>query len=180
MSGKALQNLKALKVLAAGERVTFRARVLRFWEAGGLRMCLVGDASALTRVEIGEVRVQEDENYQFRNAVIRGAGTVHRWTNGAPLCRSTTMSPFRKMRSTLSARSRSCPAYNGRGGGKPDGYRPGGIRHRKTETANDGYSSLMLARTRSINSGVTSTRPWTFACSWAFLMSSYSVSPRTT
>ena len=71
MSGKALQNLKALKVLAAGERVTFRARVLRFWEAGGLRMCLVGDASALTRVEIGEVRVQEDENYQFRNAVVR-------------------------------------------------------------------------------------------------------------
>jgi hypothetical protein len=71
MSGKALEHLKALKAFAAGERVTFRARVLRFWEVGGLRMCLVGDDSSLSRVEIGEAIVEEGKSYEFRNAVVR-------------------------------------------------------------------------------------------------------------
>lgn len=71
MSPRPLEDLKALKTCAEGERVTFRARVLRVWEAGGLRMCLVGDSSALTRVEIGATPVQEAKSYEFRNAVVR-------------------------------------------------------------------------------------------------------------
>lgn len=71
MSAQALANLRALKDCSAGQRVTFQARVLRLWDVGGLRMCLVGDDSALTRVEIGEARVQEAESYEFQVAVIR-------------------------------------------------------------------------------------------------------------
>ena len=71
MSPKVLENLKALKAFATGERVTFKARVLRFWEVGGLRMCLVGDDSALTRVEIGKATVEEGKSYEFRKAVVR-------------------------------------------------------------------------------------------------------------
>jgi len=71
MSARALENLRALKDCSGGERVTFQALVLRLWDVGGLRMCLVGDDSALTRVEIGEVRVQEAKSYEFRDAVVR-------------------------------------------------------------------------------------------------------------
>ena len=71
MSARTLENPQALKAFATGERVTFRARVMRFWEVGGLCMSLVGDASALSRVEIGEAKVQEGKSYEFRNAVVR-------------------------------------------------------------------------------------------------------------
>src|SRR5438128_12037362 len=71
MSARALENLRALKDCSGGERVTFQARVLRFWEVGGLRMCLVGDDSALTRVEIGKATVEEAKSYEFRKAVVR-------------------------------------------------------------------------------------------------------------
>ncbi len=71
MSGRALENLQALKDYRSAERVSFRAHVLRFWEVGGLRMCLVGDASALTRVELGEVAVDEGNSYEFCNALVR-------------------------------------------------------------------------------------------------------------
>jgi len=71
MNGRSLANLKALKDCEEGDRVTFRARVLRLWEIGGLRMCLVGDESALTRVEIGQAAVGEDESYEFHNMAVR-------------------------------------------------------------------------------------------------------------
>ena len=71
MSAQALDNLRALKDCSAGQRVTFQARVLRLWDVGGLRMCLVADNSALTRVEIGDARVQEAESYEFQDAVSR-------------------------------------------------------------------------------------------------------------
>jgi len=71
MSARALQQLKALKAVAPGDRVTFRARVMRLWQIGGLRMCLVGDASALMRVEIGGATVEVRKSYEFRNAVVR-------------------------------------------------------------------------------------------------------------
>ena len=64
-------NVRATKQVAEGERVTFRAKVLRFWEVGGLRMCLVGDASGLTRVELGDARVLEGASYQFRDAAVK-------------------------------------------------------------------------------------------------------------
>lgn len=63
-----LNNVKATKACAPGERVSFRARVLRLWEIGGLRMCLVGDASGLTRVELGDARVEQGRSYEFRSA----------------------------------------------------------------------------------------------------------------
>ncbi len=71
MNARNLENLKALKACADGERVTFRARVLRLWEVGGLRMCLVGDESALMRVEIGEAALREGGSYRFGEAVVR-------------------------------------------------------------------------------------------------------------
>ena len=72
MSGtKLLPNVKGLKSCAAGDRVTFRAKALRFWEVGGLRMALVGDESALTRIEIGDADVDEGRSYEFRNALVR-------------------------------------------------------------------------------------------------------------
>jgi hypothetical protein len=71
MSARKLHTLKELKLRADGERVTFLAYVLRLWEVGGLRMCLVGDESALTRVELGEAAIDEGKSYEFRNAVVR-------------------------------------------------------------------------------------------------------------
>jgi len=71
MNARNLENLRALKACADGERVTFRVRVLRLWEVGGLRMCLAGDESALMRVEIGEAALREGESYRFVDAVVR-------------------------------------------------------------------------------------------------------------
>jgi len=70
MTPRPLDNLKALKACAAGDRVTFRARVLRFWEIGGLRMCLVGDESALTRIDIDESTLEPDCSYEFRDLIV--------------------------------------------------------------------------------------------------------------
>jgi hypothetical protein len=64
----ALATVKATKECAPGERVSFRAQVLRLWEVGGLRMCLAGDASGLTRVELGSAQVQDGRSYEFRDA----------------------------------------------------------------------------------------------------------------
>jgi hypothetical protein len=66
-----LRDVKATKVCQAGERVTFRAKVLRLWEVGGLRMCLVGDESGLTRVELGHAEVVDGASYEFRDAEVR-------------------------------------------------------------------------------------------------------------
>ena len=66
-----VENVKALKECRAGERVTFRGRALRVWKMGGLRMCLVGDESALTRVELGEAGVEPGRSYEFRDTLVR-------------------------------------------------------------------------------------------------------------
>jgi len=66
-----LGSVKHIKTCREGDRVSFRARVLRVWEVGGLRMCLVGDESALTRVELGKATVQVGRSYEFRDALVR-------------------------------------------------------------------------------------------------------------
>jgi hypothetical protein len=71
MKAARMTTLKELKSCAEGDRVTFRARVLRLWEVGGLRMCLVGDESALTRIELDETAIEEGRSYEFRDAVVR-------------------------------------------------------------------------------------------------------------
>jgi hypothetical protein len=63
--------VKSTKDRPAGERMTFRAKVLRLWEVGGLRMCLVGDATGLTRVELGGVEVEDGASYEFRDAAVK-------------------------------------------------------------------------------------------------------------
>jgi len=63
--------VKELKSLASGEEAAFRARVLRLWEVGDLRMALVGDESGLTRVELGAAAVEEGCSYEFRRAAVR-------------------------------------------------------------------------------------------------------------
>jgi hypothetical protein len=69
--GTNVANVKDTKAAAAGERVSFRAKALRVWETGGLRMCLAGDASGLTRVEVGQADVCEGGSYEFRDATVR-------------------------------------------------------------------------------------------------------------
>jgi hypothetical protein len=71
MTAPVLESLQELKVLGDGERVIFRARVLRFWEVGGLRMALVGDETALVRVEIGDASLDEGWSYEFRHALVK-------------------------------------------------------------------------------------------------------------
>lgn len=71
MIAQSLTDLKSLKACRARDRVTFRARVLRFWEIGGLRMCLVGDRSALTRIDVGTISIETDRSYEFRNLLVR-------------------------------------------------------------------------------------------------------------
>lgn len=66
-----LPNVKALKELQEGDHATFHARALRVWETGGLRMCLVGDESALTRVEIDDAEVEEGKSYEFQDAIVK-------------------------------------------------------------------------------------------------------------
>ena len=66
-----LGSVRDIKNFTSGDRVSFRARVLRVWEVGGLRMCLVGDESALTRVELGKATVQVGRSYEFRDALVR-------------------------------------------------------------------------------------------------------------
>ena len=66
-----MATVKDLKSLAPGEEATFRARVLRLWDIGGLRMVLVGDESGLTRVELGAASVEEGRSYEFARAAVR-------------------------------------------------------------------------------------------------------------
>lgn len=66
-----LRSVRDIKARREGDRVSFRARVLRVWEVGGLPMCLVGDESALTRVELGKASVEEGCSYEFRDALVR-------------------------------------------------------------------------------------------------------------
>ncbi len=64
-------SVRGTKFCAPGERISFRARVLRVWEVGGLRMCLVGDESGLTRVETGAAAVEQGRSYEFGDAAVR-------------------------------------------------------------------------------------------------------------
>jgi hypothetical protein len=73
VSGASEQRLtvRQTKSSAPGEPVTLRAQVLRIWEVGGLRMCLVADESGLTRVETGEAVVERGRSYEFADASVR-------------------------------------------------------------------------------------------------------------
>ena len=69
--GRRLARVVDIKGRPAGERVTFRARALRFWDVGGVRMALVGDESALTRIELGDRPCEAGVSYEFRGLVVR-------------------------------------------------------------------------------------------------------------
>lgn len=71
MMATPLANVGQIKNIPAGERVTFRAQALRFWSIGGLRMALVGDESALTRIELGDRECEAGRSYEFREMVVR-------------------------------------------------------------------------------------------------------------
>jgi hypothetical protein len=66
-----VKTVKDLKSLEPGEAATFRAKILRFWEIGGLRMALVGDQTGLMRVEIGGAQLEEGSSYEFRGASVQ-------------------------------------------------------------------------------------------------------------
>lgn len=69
--GRGLSDVASIKALGAGQRVTFRAKALRCWDVAGERMALVGDETALTRVELGEWRCEEGRSYEFRDLAVR-------------------------------------------------------------------------------------------------------------
>jgi len=69
--GQSLARVVDIKGTPAGERVTFRAQALRFWDVGGVRMALVGDESALTRIELGDRICEAGVSYEFRGLVVR-------------------------------------------------------------------------------------------------------------
>ena len=69
--GQSLARVVDIKGTPAGERVTFRAQALRFWDVGGVRMALVGDESALTRVELDDRGCEAGVSYEFRGLVVR-------------------------------------------------------------------------------------------------------------
>ena len=66
-----LNNVSEIKGRAAGDVVTFRAQALRFWEVAGARMALVGDESALTRIELGDRECEAGRSYEFRGLTVR-------------------------------------------------------------------------------------------------------------
>jgi len=66
-----LANVGQIKNIPAGNRVTFKAQALRSWSIGGLRMALVGDESALTRIELGDRECEAGRSYEFRELVVR-------------------------------------------------------------------------------------------------------------
>ncbi|HET9477312.1 MAG TPA: hypothetical protein VFP63_07470 [Dehalococcoidia bacterium] len=66
-----LGSVSEIKGRAAGDVVTFRAQALRFWDVAGTRMALVGDESALTRIELGDRECEAGVSYEFRNLVVR-------------------------------------------------------------------------------------------------------------
>lgn len=59
-----------VKRMQAGDRVSFRAQVLRVWTLGRARSALVGDATGLTRVELGRRQVGEGVSYSFVRAIV--------------------------------------------------------------------------------------------------------------
>lgn len=91
MTQTTLGSLKELKDRADGERLIFRARVLRFWEVGGLRMALVGDESALVRVEIGDAVLEETRSYEIGDAVVT---TYPGGWHSVSLTENSTVSPL--------------------------------------------------------------------------------------
>lgn len=66
-----MASVKDLKSLAPGETAAFRARVLRLWEVGGLRMALVGDETGLMRIELGDAKVENGASYEFRGSSVQ-------------------------------------------------------------------------------------------------------------
>src|SRR3990172_1753299 len=66
-----LNSVGEIKGRAAGDVVTFRAKALRFWDVAGVRMALVGDESALTRIELGDRECAAGQSYEFRDLVVK-------------------------------------------------------------------------------------------------------------
>jgi hypothetical protein len=64
-------NVRQTKSLRAGSAIGLEVKVLRIWEIGGIRMCLAGDETGLTRIEIGSEIVEEGCSYRFSDAVVR-------------------------------------------------------------------------------------------------------------
>jgi hypothetical protein len=66
-----LDDVSEIKSLPAGQRVTFRAKALRSWDVAGVRMALVGDESALTRIELGDRECEAGMSFEFRCLVVK-------------------------------------------------------------------------------------------------------------
>ena len=60
-----------VKRVSAGDRVAFRAKVIRSWVVGDTLSALVGDATGLTRIEMGRRRIEEEDSYSFWNGLVR-------------------------------------------------------------------------------------------------------------
>lgn len=66
-----LHFVSEIKGRTGGDVVTFRARTLRCWDMAGIRMALVGDESALTRIELGSLQCDAGQSFEFRDLVVK-------------------------------------------------------------------------------------------------------------
>ena len=68
-------SIAALRSVRPGREVSLLARVLRTWEAGAFRMCLLGDDTGLIRLRLAQDGVEEGRAYVFgRVRVLRFTG----------------------------------------------------------------------------------------------------------
>ena len=69
--GPSRVTVDGVKRVSAGDRIAFRAKVIRSWVVGDTLSALVGDATGLTRIEMGRRRIEEEASYSFWNGLVR-------------------------------------------------------------------------------------------------------------
>jgi hypothetical protein len=64
----------SVKRVSAGDRVAFRAKVIRTWVVRDTLSALVGDTTGLTRIEVGSRPIEEEASYSFWNGLVQEYG----------------------------------------------------------------------------------------------------------
>lgn len=62
--------VREARSLPSGRVVSLIAKVLRIWQVGESKMCLVGDETGLMRIGLGKRQVQEGDVYLFEGLIV--------------------------------------------------------------------------------------------------------------
>lgn len=65
-----INKIKDAKLLAEGERISFKAQVLRGWQSSGKNMYILGDESGLIRIDLADAIFQNGHSYLFSNLLV--------------------------------------------------------------------------------------------------------------